>query len=149
MNRGHSTKEIIAVVQKAKTVRPYTAITCDLIVGFPGETEAHFQESVTLVQQLELAKLHVFPFSPRQGTMAAKMKNQISNTIKKERAEKFRNIGGKLRNDFYKKNYGVVQEVLFENHESGLTTNFIRVKKEGAEENDLKRILLSESNIVV
>ncbi len=148
MNRGHRTKEIRDAAQKAKNVRKDVAITCDIIVGFPGETDQNFQESVDLAQELGLAKLHVFPFSPRAGTLAEKMKDQISEEIKKERAEKLRLVGDELRLDFLQQNLGQKKQVLWEKKEIGMTTNFIQVKKSGTIEEGLEEVFLTKENVV-
>jgi len=148
MNRRHGTKEIIKVAQKAKKVRKDVALTADIIVGFPGETETDFQESINLAKQLKLAKIHVFPFSERTGTLAEKLEPKVKETIKKERAEKLRKIGDELRKNFYKKYFGTKKEVLWEAKGMGVTSNFIRVKKEGVVGNTLEEVVLTEENVI-
>ncbi len=148
MNRGHRTKEIREAAQKAKKARKDVAITCDIIVGFPGETDRNFQESIDLVRELGLAKLHVFPFSPRGGTLAEKMKDQVLEEIKKERSGILRNAGERLRNKFIEQNIGSKKEVLWEKKEIGITTNFIQVKKAGSAENVLEEVILTDKNVV-
>ncbi len=148
MNRGHGTKEIISVAERAKKVRPNVALTSDFIVGFPGETEKYFLESENLAHQMGLAKMHVFPFSVRSGTVAEKMPEQISTQIKKERADYLKKVGDKLRKKFIANNLGSNRTVLFENDGLGWTKNYIKTKKLGAEENEIIKIKLSDDNIV-
>lgn len=148
MNRGHNLEKIYEVCKKAKEVRKNVAITTDIIVGFPSETEKDFQKSIELVQNLKLAKVHVFPYSIRKGTVAAKMP-QVDEKIKKQRAEKLRKIADKLRKDFIKKNIGKTLEVLFEHDETGLTTNYIRVKNIGTKENEIEKIRLTKENTIL
>jgi threonylcarbamoyladenosine tRNA methylthiotransferase MtaB len=88
MNRGHGTQEIKNIVQKARKKRPHTAFTADIIVGFPGETNEHFQETCDFIQELEFMHVHVFPFSVRSGTLAEKMQNQIPEKMKKRTSPK-------------------------------------------------------------
>jgi len=104
MNRGHLIDEVLFIAENAKKIRSSVALTADFIVGFPTESEEDFQQSCLLTQKLSLAKLHVFPFSKRSGTLASKMKEQISVEIKKKRAKILREIGNQLRKKFLQKN---------------------------------------------
>ena len=92
MKRRHSRAEAIAVARRARALRPEMALGADLIAGFPTETEEMFQRSVDLVAECGLAFLHVFPYSPRPGTPAARMP-QVPDAIAKERAARLRQAG--------------------------------------------------------
>lgn len=148
MKRGHSLEEIYFLVENARKVRKDVALTTDIIVGFPSESDKNFQESISLAKNLKLAKIHVFPYSIRKGTAAGEMQNQIPENIKKERADFLRKIGKNLRENFINSNLKKYKEVLFENSESGFTTNYIRVKSTLAGENEIKKIKLNKDNII-
>lgn len=105
-------REKIALI-KSRLDRP--AITCDLIVGFPGETEEDFQQTVELAEWAGFSKMHIFPFSARAGTAAAKMKDRIQPKVVKERAEILRKLGDELAYKFREQFIGENCEVLLEN----------------------------------
>ena len=88
MNRRYTTAEYKAIVDKLREAIPNVAITTDVIVGFPGETEEEFNETYNFLKDIELAQMHIFKYSPRKGTKAADMENQVSPQIKHERSEK-------------------------------------------------------------
>ena len=92
MKRRHSRADALALVEKVRAVRPDTAFGADLIAGFPTETEAMFENTLRLVEEAGLAFLHVFPFSPRPGTPAARMP-QLTRAVIKPRAERLRQAG--------------------------------------------------------
>ena len=128
MQRGHGVTEVEQVAAKARAVRADVAIAADMIVGFPGETDKEFGESLKFAQQIELANLHIFPYSVRPGTVAATMPEQIDGKIKKQRVAEFRGLASQLRSNFLKSQYGKDKLVLQEKNRSGLTTNYIRVE---------------------
>ena len=107
-------REKIALI-KSRLDRP--AITCDIIVGFPGETEEDFQQTVELAKWAGFSKMHVFPFSARAGTAAAKMKDRIQPKVVKERAEILRKLGDCLGRKFREQFVGETCEVLIEDTE--------------------------------
>ena len=92
MKRRHSRADALALVQKVRAARPDVAFGADLIAGFPTETEAMFENTLSLVEEAGLAFLHVFPFSPRPGTPAARMP-QLTRAVIKPRAERLRHAG--------------------------------------------------------
>jgi len=110
-------------------------VTSDVIVGFPGETEAQFAESLAFVESLDLARLHVFPYSLREGTPAAQMPAQVSPQIKAERAQAMRAVAASSARAFRQRFIGRTMEVLWETSRlkdeapvwSGLTDNYLRV----------------------
>jgi threonylcarbamoyladenosine tRNA methylthiotransferase MtaB len=112
-------------IQKIKAVRkilPDIAITTDTMVGFPGESNSDFLETETLVRELFFSRLHVFKYSPRPGTIASKLKDQVDSQQKSKRSEKLRKLGGSLRDDFLNNNLGKKLLAVCErqNKESGI-----------------------------
>ena len=127
MNR-HYTKELY--LEKVKLIRKYfpnAGITTDIIIGFPTETEEDFEESLNFVNEVNFSEMHIFPYSIRNGTVAAKFKNVAKNVP--ERVKKMTEIAQKNKNDFIDKNIGVSHEVIIENQKNGYylahTKNFI------------------------
>jgi threonylcarbamoyladenosine tRNA methylthiotransferase MtaB len=135
MNRKY-TKEIYR--QKVKVIRkfmPDAGITTDIIVGFPGETESEFIETCDFVKEIGFSRIHVFKYSPRKGTPAAKFDNQIEGYVKNERSEILIKIGEKIADNFMDNLKGRRLDVLFEeqskgkeNSYEGYTTNYIRAR---------------------
>jgi threonylcarbamoyladenosine tRNA methylthiotransferase MtaB len=147
MNRGHSEKEIYEVVKKAKQIRPNGAITADIIVGFPGETEKDFQETVTMAKKIQFSKIHVFPFSPREKTGAAHFPKQISSNTKKYRAQHLRQKAEELRKNFFHTQIGKKTSVLVEERETGFSTNYIRLIVPKGRSGEIRNIQISQNNI--
>jgi threonylcarbamoyladenosine tRNA methylthiotransferase MtaB len=113
---------------------PQVAITTDVIVGFPGETDNEFEESYSFCRQAGFASIHVFPFSPRPGTPAADMPDQIGEKVKAERDHRLLELSHNLHREFSARLAGQVTPVLWEketspgsNIYSGLTDNYLRV----------------------
>ncbi|MFW6295317.1 MAG: MiaB/RimO family radical SAM methylthiotransferase, partial [Halanaerobium sp.] len=96
MKRPYTAEEFKETVLKIRNKVPKIAITTDIIVGFPGETEADFNQTVEFVKDLAFSKIHVFPFSARRGTPAADMKNKVNGNIIKNFSKKLRNINEQL-----------------------------------------------------
>ena len=88
MNRRYSTEDFRNRVNYIRKLMPDVSITTDVIVGFPGETEEEFKMTESFISEMEFSKLHVFPFSPRRGTVAADMPDQIEKSIKNERRQR-------------------------------------------------------------
>ncbi len=147
MNRGHSIEEVFFIAQEAKKVRPEVALTSDIIVGFPGEREQDFLETVQMTEKIGLSKIHVFPFSPREGTGAANFPDHIHAAIKKERAQYLRRKGDILRKKFITSQIGRIQEVLVEDYETGYSKNYIRLKAPGAQSGERVRVQIQEDTI--
>lgn len=149
MNRGHGTSEISKLLKSARAVRPNAGFSCDVIVGFPGETDELFRETVRQIRAWNFSKLHVFPFSARAGTVAAKMPNQISIEIKKQRSAELRKMGTEFRKKFIAAQIGKKQKVLWEKNGSGWTTNFLRVKNiSNVPENTISELEISPEILV-
>ena len=116
------------------------ALTTDIIVGFPGETEEDFQASYDFAKEIGFAKIHVFPYSPKRGTPAAARKDQLPNAVKSERSHKLITLSNQMAADFLRECVGQDVEVLYERMvEDGVyeghTTNYIKVR--GRSEKDL------------
>ncbi|MDE6224312.1 MAG: tRNA (N(6)-L-threonylcarbamoyladenosine(37)-C(2))-methylthiotransferase MtaB [Alphaproteobacteria bacterium] len=128
MRRRHNRNDIITLCKKIRKANKNTAIGADIIVGFPDESEKEFNNTYNLIKKCKITHLHVFPYSVREGTKAASMKNQIPESIKKERSLKLRELGKKLKYKFIKKQKGKIQNILVENNNNGYTENYIFVK---------------------
>lgn len=131
MNRKYTKEEYLEKITKLKRVRPDLNLTTDVIVGFPSETEEEFLECVAFCKLVGFSKIHVFPFSPRSKTPAAKMANQISNEIKKERARYLIEIDQTLQQEynclFLNKEVEIIVEETKEGKSIGHTSNFLKV----------------------
>lgn len=142
MRRNYSTNLYKKVVRELKILAPDIALTTDVIVGFPGETESNFKETYEFVKEIGFAKVHVFPYSKRTGTVAALMDNQVPEEIKKERASELQKLSDKLRKEFFDKQIGRIYPVLFENkirnEWKGFTANYIPVKLEAKRKAGIK-----------
>jgi threonylcarbamoyladenosine tRNA methylthiotransferase MtaB len=126
MKRRHTREDAIAFVRKARALRPGMSFGADIIAGFPTETEAMFENSVRLAEECDIAKLHVFPFSPREGTPAARMP-QLDRGLVKDRAARLRAAGERLHAAHLAGMTGSVQRILIENTGMAHTENFTLV----------------------
>ncbi|MBR6267354.1 MAG: tRNA (N(6)-L-threonylcarbamoyladenosine(37)-C(2))-methylthiotransferase MtaB [Selenomonadaceae bacterium] len=131
MNRHYDTSEFARLIQNVEQAVPGVAISTDIIVGFPGETEAMFEESLAFAEKMSFSRMHVFPYSPRDGTIAAKMTDQVPEHIKKERVHRMQELAARKAHDFHRSFLGQTTKVLFETNTEGitdgLTDNYIRV----------------------
>jgi threonylcarbamoyladenosine tRNA methylthiotransferase MtaB len=131
MKRRYSPAEYRRAVALIRASVPDVAITTDVIVGFPGETDAEFQETLEFCREMQFARVHVFPFSPRPGTAAATMTGQIPESVKKERGKQMLSLSRESLKSFQTQFLGRTLEVLWEQTSggvwSGLTGNYIRV----------------------
>ena len=131
MKRRYSIKDYRKAVELIRSVVPDAAITTDVIVGFPGETDAEFQETLKFCREMQFARIHVFPFSPRPGTAAATMPEQISDAVKKERSNDMLALSKESAKAFQQRFIGKIIDVLWEQKSrdvwSGLTGNYIKV----------------------
>ncbi len=146
MRRGHGVDEIHYIAEAARKVRPDVALACDMIVGFPGETQQEFAETMVLSQTVGFAKMHVFPFSPRSGTAAAEAAGQLDNTLKKERSSALRQLARSMRKVFIDSQMGKRHEVLVESSGTGLTGNYIRLHVD-AKEGDIRSTVVDETTL--
>jgi len=150
MNRKYTTQEFENGVKLLRKKFPEVALTTDIIVGFPGETEEEFNTTYKFLSKIKFSKMHVFKYSQRKGTVAAKMKNQVNPQIKEERSNKLIELSNKNEIEFLDNNLGKELEVLFETktqngYTEGHTTNYITVKSKGENlENTIKRVKISK-----
>ncbi len=137
MNRKYTPEQFLAKLQYLRKHLPNIALTTDVIVGFPGESEEEFQETVDFIKKCDFNMLHVFPFSAREGTGAYLMKDQIDPRIKKQRAAILLDLSKELWNKYVDRFIGKEIEVLIEKNDStnncsyGHTNNYIDVKIDG------------------
>jgi len=131
MKRRHSRANAIELAAKLRAARPEIVFGADLIAGFPTETEAHFEDSLSLVDEVGLTFLHVFPFSPRPGTPAARMP-QLSGEIIRERAARLRDKGDAALNAYLERQVGSAQRVLVEREGRGRLDSFAEIAVPGA-----------------
>lgn len=131
MNRKYDMNKFKEIINKIREVRPDINITTDLIVGFPTETEEDFLESYNNAKEIKFGKIHVFPYSKRDGTVAAKMKSIVTDAEKKERTHKMITLSNKLENEYYNKfvdkTLSVLVEEVFDKYCTGHTDNYIKV----------------------
>lgn len=134
MNRDYTAEQYADKVAEIKNKIPQLAITTDVMVGFPGETEEDFETTYQLIEELAFSDLHVFKYSTREGTPAANFSNQVHSKVKKERSAKLRELADDLAFDYRRKFLGAELEVLIEEDRdghtdllTGLTDNYLRV----------------------
>lgn len=131
MNRKYDMNKFKEIINKIREVRPDINITTDLIVGFPTETKEDFLESYNNAKEIKFGKIHVFPYSKRDGTVAAKMKSIVTDAEKKERTHKMITLSNKLENEYYNKfidkTLSVLVEEVFDKYCTGHTDNYIKV----------------------
>lgn len=139
MNRKYTSPDYLDIVKAIREYDPLYGITTDIIVGFPGETEEDFEQTLEIVRRSEFARVHIFRYSPRKDTAAAKMTDVVPGNIKNERAARLVKVAEKTAKAFYKKNFGIPHAVLVEERNgiylTGYTDNYIKVYIE-TEEND-------------
>jgi threonylcarbamoyladenosine tRNA methylthiotransferase MtaB len=131
MARPYSAAEFLAKVELIRSHLDRPAITTDIIVGFPGESDADFDETVRLATDVGFAKMHVFVFSARQGTAAARMKEKVPSEVKKERSRILRDLDAKLQTQFRSQFLGETAQVLIEtttSHPSGRAERYFTVR---------------------
>lgn len=141
MNRKYNTEDYKRVVGKLREVFPDVALTTDLIVGFPGETDEEFLKTVKFVEDISFSGMHIFKYSPRTGTPASKYKNQVKPQVKEARSKLITAIAEKHEESFKKSLLGRSMKVLYEHsldenndYYEGLTDNYIRVVSESPED---------------
>lgn len=146
MNRKYTTYQFRHVVELLRNAYPEVHLTTDVIVGFPGETEEEFNKTYEFLKEIKFYKMHVFKYSPRSGTVAAKMPNQIDGNIKEERSNKLIELSDENEKEYNQKYIGKEVEVLLEEREGeylkGHTTNYMVVKMKTNEnlENTIQKV---------
>ncbi len=125
MNRHYTAEEYFKIVQDIRRIFPNPSLTTDVMVGFPGETEEEFEESLSFVRSVGFAKVHIFPYSRRKGTAADKMPQQISQAEKKRRASVMAQAAAESRVAFLRSQVGRTEPVLIETRRrSGLSEGY-------------------------
>ena len=131
MNRHYDTAAFAQLIADVRAAVPGVAISTDIIVGFPGETEEDFAVGMDFVRRMGFARMHVFPYSARRGTPAARRTDQVPPAVRKERAARMQLLAEELAEAYHRTALGSVTEVLFETTENGvtdgLTETYIRV----------------------
>ena len=132
MNRRYDKEKYLELVDKIRKAIPDISLTTDIMVGFPGETEEEFNKTYEFLKEIKFYKMHVFKYSPRKGTIAAKNKNQIDGNVKEERSKKLIELSDKNEKEYNESYIGKKVEVLFEEEKQGIyqghTKNYILVK---------------------
>jgi len=141
MRRKYSSDYYEEKIKKIKKALPQLAITSDIIVGFPGETEEEFMETYRFVEKIGYAELHVFPYSRRTGTPAARMDNQVDPEVKERRVQQMISLSDRLAKDYAKQFENTVLEVIPEevsekdpNYVEGYSDNYIKVRFAGSKD---------------
>ncbi len=133
MKRRYLRELYVERVSKIKEVMPHACIGVDVIVGFPGETDAHFLETYNFLSSLDISYLHVFTYSERDNTMAASMESIVPKNVRSKRSKMLRGLSAKKRRAFYESQIGSSRTVLFESENKagyvhGFTENYVKVK---------------------
>ena len=154
MNRKYTTAEVKEIIERLRRYYDDVMLTTDIIVGFPGETEEEFETTYQFLKEVKLYKMHVFQYSPRKGTRAAVMPNQIDGNIKEARSKKLIELSNENQKMYNQQLVGKEEEVLFEDKEvedgityfRGHTQNYVLVKYKTDEnlENTLKKVRILE-----
>lgn len=133
MRRRYTPEAYMEAVERIRAVMPDAAITTDVIAGFPGETQAEYEETLAFVERVGFARIHVFPYSRRSGTIADKMPDQVPEAEKHRRAQELIELGNRLEERYVQSMEGSVREVLFEREGpdglcEGYTGEYVRVR---------------------
>ena len=143
MNRRYTTEEFEKAVELIRKYFKEVSLTTDIIVGFPGETDEDSDKTYQFLKQIKFYKMHIFKYSPKKGTVAEKMPNQIDGKIKEERSKKLIELSNKNEEEYNRNNIGKIVKVLFEEkvgeYYKGHTTNYITVNAR-YEENVIDKI---------
>ncbi len=132
MNRRYTTTQFKEITERLRNAFPNVNLTTDIIVGFPGETEEEFNKTYKFLEEIKFYKMHIFQYSPRKGTRAANMPNQVPSNIKEKRSKMLIDLSDN-NEEFYNKQYiGKKVEVLWEEEKNGIskghTSNYILVE---------------------
>lgn len=156
MNRRYTTEEFENSVNLLRKVYPNVSLTTDVIVGFPGETDEDFEKTYKFLKKIKFYKMHIFKYSPKKGTVAKQMKNQIDGKVKEERSNKLIELSDKNQNEYNEEYIGEEVKVLFEEYKNGYfkghTANYImvNVKEDKINEdkivNNILNVRITENN---
>ena len=152
MNRKYTAEEIEEAATRIRKYFPNAALTADIIVGFPGETDEEFNQTYELLKRIKLYKIHVFKYSIREGTKAAVMENQIDGNVKEERSNKLLELSDKYEEEFNNACVGKILRVLFEEQDGeylkGHTANYrvVKVKAKASKlENEIANVKIARA----
>ncbi len=155
MGRGYTVEDYLKVVENLRKIDPVFSITTDIIVGFPGETEIDFNQTMKLVEDVVFSRVHIFRFSSRKGTIAAKMDGRIPGDLKKRRASELENISKKVSEDYRRSLLGKKLRVLIEKTENGISFGhdeyYILHEFSGGEEGNIEEVIalsITEEGVV-
>lgn len=136
MKRKYNTEEYMESLERLRNAFPGCAITTDMIVGFPGETEEEFEKSLSFIRQCRFADMHIFPYSRRPGTPAAEMPGQLPNAVKEERSRRAIAVAQDMSRCYHQELLGTTQAVLVEGmegeHSVGHAMNYVKIYIPGA-----------------
>ena len=136
MKRKYTTGEYMESLGRLRNAFPGCAITTDMIVGFPGETEEEFEKSLSFIRQCRFADMHIFPYSRRPGTPAAEMPGQLPNAVKEERSHRAIAVAQEMSRCYHQELLGTTQAVLVEgmegDHSVGHAMNYVKIYIPGA-----------------
>ncbi len=149
MNRKYTNEEFYEIVKKIRSIRNDISLTTDVIVGFPGETDDDFNENIDFIRKVGFSKVHVFPYSKRDGTKAARMDNQIDPNTKKKRTKQLLDVSLELENNYYNsfitKDEKVLIEKVDDDYSYGHTTNYLYLKiPKKLKENEIYDVKISK-----
>ena len=144
MKRRYTAEEYLRAVELLREYLPGCALTTDVLCGFPGETDEEAAETLRFVEKAAFARIHVFPYSRRSGTLADRMPNQVPQAVKNRRAQELIALGNKLEASYAKELIGQDAEVLFEQPAGdglceGYTKTYVRVRAQ-AQPGELKTV---------
>lgn len=141
MNRRYKTEEFREIVRRLRDNIPEVALTTDIIVGFPGETDDEFNQTYNFLNEIKFSKMHVFKYSPRKGTKAEKFPDKVDGNKKEDRSNVLIEMSNKNEEEFAKQYIGKEIEVLFEREHDGHTTNYLEVESEESHiPNEISRV---------
>ena len=154
MNRKYTTAIYKEATEILRKYYPNANFTTDVIVGFPGETDEEFNQTYKFLKEIGFYKMHIFKYSPRKGTVAEKLPNQVDGNIKEERSKKLIELSNNMQNEKNSKYIGKTVKVLFEEYENGYykghTTNYMVVKVKEKEQDgfidNIKDIEITEND---
>jgi len=145
MGRKYSTNQALKSIEAVRKYFKNCGVTADLITGFPGETEDEFEQTLEFIKKAAFSDMHIFPYSMRPGTKAAKLTGQIDKSIKKERARIAIETAQEMADIFKRAQIGKTVEVLFEQYKNGISTghssNYLEINVKGkAERNTIRSV---------
>ena len=157
MRRKYTVAQFAERIHKVREVLPQFALTSDVIVGFPGETEKEFMNTYRFIEQMGFAELHVFPYSKRTGTPAARMPDQVDETVKQERVQRLIDLSNRIATQYARQFQGQILEVIPETEYQekpgsgllvGYTDNYLRVVFKASQDHigQLVKVRIDEAN---